>query len=81
MPLDTDTHDAMQRLLDALFAGRRSVERLDVVIRAETFELPEVALGIVALLPPGRYTRRRLCDQLNSAITAHGLGGVIGTVE
>ncbi|TLM72532.1 MAG: hypothetical protein FDZ70_08380 [Actinobacteria bacterium] len=71
----------MQRMLDALYANAGAVERLDVVVRAETLELPEVALGIVALLPPGRYTRARLCDQLNSAITAHGFGGVIGTVE
>lgn len=81
VPTDTDTHASMRRMLDALFERARTVERLDVVVRAETLELPEVALGIVALLPPGRYTRARLCDQLNSAITAHGLGGTIGTVE
>lgn len=81
VPTDTDTHEAMRRMLDSLYSNAPSVERLEVVIRAETLELPGVALGIVALLPPGRYTRARLCDQLNSAITAHGLGRVIGTVD
>lgn len=81
MPADTETHEAMLRMLDALFAGGGTVERLDVLVRADIHGLPENALAIVALLPPGRYTRPRLCDQLNSAITAHGLGGVIGTVE
>lgn len=81
VPTDTDTHEAMLRMLDSLYASARSVERLDVVLRAETLELPEVALGIINLLPPGRYTRPRLCDQMNSAITAQGMSRAIGTVE
>ena len=33
------------------------------------------------LLPPGYYDRQSLCDQLNSALAAHGWGAVYGTVE
>ena len=36
---------------------------------------------IVNLLPPGSYTRQRLCDQLNSAIGGHAWGQVYGTVQ
>ena len=36
---------------------------------------------IVELLPPGTYTRQRLCDQINSSITGHAWGQVYGTVE
>lgn len=57
-----------------------SVRRLDVVIAAEAADLPEDLLRIVNLLPPGDYTRARLCDQLNSAITGHAWGLVYGTV-
>lgn len=71
----------MQRLVDRAFASRRVVSRLDVVLLAEALDLPERVLAIVALLPPGRYSRQRLCDQLNSAITAHGYATALGTVE
>ena len=33
------------------------------------------------VLPPGYYDRQSLCDQLNSALAAHGWGAVYGTVE
>lgn len=71
----------IQRLVDNLFAHVRTVSRLDAVVRAESLDLPEAVSEIVALLPPGRYGRARLCDQLNSAITAHGYGAWMGTVE
>ena len=38
-------------------------------------------MEIVNLLPPGVYDRQALCDQLNSALAAHGWGAVYGTVE
>ena len=43
--------------------------------------LPDELLRIVTLLPPGDYTRQRLCTQLNSAIVGHAWGQVYGTVE
>jgi hypothetical protein len=71
----------MQRLVDSLFHGTATVSRLDAVIRAEALDLPDDVQVIVALLPPGRYTRAHLCDQVNSAITAHGYGTTMGTVD
>ena len=58
-----------------------TVRRLDVVIAAEAADLPDDLMRIVTLLPPGDYTRQRLCDQLNSAVTGHAWGQVYGTVS
>lgn len=71
----------LQRLVDALYLGRNEVDRLDVVVQAELQDLDRDLIEIVDLLPPGRYSRHRLCDQLNSALAAHGWGGTYGTVE
>lgn len=71
----------MQRLVEALFRDSQTATRLDAVIRAEALDMPDDVRAMVALLPPGRYHRARLCDQLNSAVTAHGYGGILGTVE
>ncbi len=71
----------IQRLIDYLFRHAAVVSRLDAVVSAESLDMPDPVREIVSLLPPGRYTRQRLCDQLNSAITAHGYGGWMGTVD
>lgn len=72
----------LQRLVDGMFAsGRDTVERLDMVVQAEILDLAPDLMEIVELLPPGVYDRRRLCDQINSALAAHGWGAVYGTVE
>lgn len=71
----------MQRLVDELFAQNELVRRLDAVLMAESYDLPDDLLEVVALLPPGTYTRQRLCDQINSSISGHGWGYVYGTVE
>jgi len=83
LPLSTmeDTREQMERMIDALFRERKSVSRLDIVIRAESVDLPDDALGLVNLLPPGRYTRQKLCDQLNSAIVGHGWSRRFGTFD
>jgi hypothetical protein len=52
-----------------------------VVLAAEAGDPPDDLLEIVNLLPPGMFTRIRLCDQLNSAIGGHAWGQVYGTVE
>jgi len=72
----------LQRLVDDLYAARPkgTVSQMDVVLRAEAFDLEAEDLEVVGLLPPGSYTRGRLCDQLNSIITAHGWGYTRGTV-
>ena len=74
-----DDREQIARWLDSLFGDVRSVTQLDALTRAEVFDLPEPALDVVRTLPPGRYTRPRLCDQLNSAIVARGLSRALGT--
>lgn len=72
----------LQRLVDGMFAGgRTSIERLDIVVQAEILDLSADLLEIVNLLPPRTYDRQRLCDQINSALAAHGWGSAYGTVE
>lgn len=84
---------ALQSLVDSLYQVGDSkeeiiaamvnppkVRRLDVVLAAEAADLPDDLLRIVRLLPPGDYTRDRLCVQLNSAISGHAWGQVYGTV-
>lgn len=73
--------ESFQKMIDTLYRENHTVARLDVVMRAEASDMPEEVLDIVNLLPPGKYPRHRLCDQLNSAITAHGWGRTLGTVE
>lgn len=71
----------LQRFVESLFAERRMMTRLDAVLRAEALDLPDDLVGIVTLLPPGNYTRQRLCNQLNSALKGHGWNSAYGTVE
>lgn len=76
-----DEYGDLQRLIDGLFTDRHTVDRLDLVVQAEILDLAPDLMEIVNLLPPGTYDRTRLCDQLNSALAAHGWGGTYGTVE
>jgi hypothetical protein len=76
-----DDREQVRRWLDALFRDRPVADQLDAIVRAETFDLPPAMMEIVDGLPPGRYTRASLCDQLNSAIVGRGLSRVFGTHE
>lgn len=71
----------LQRLVDGLYTGRETIDRLDLVVQAEILDLSPDLMEIVNLLPPGAYDRQRLCDQINSALAAHGWGATYGTVE
>ena len=78
------SYGALQAVVDDLYEGMPrdfTVRRLDVVMAAESGDLPSDLLEIANLLPPGDYTRRRLCDQLNSAIGGHAWGQIYGTVR
>ena len=59
----------------------KAVRRVDVLVRAEVNDLSDDLMEVVNLLPAGSYKRYRLCDQLNSIITAHGWAYLYGTVE
>ena len=76
-----DAESELQRLVDSLFADGSEVTQMELLLRADSFDLDEETVEVVELLPPGSYTRARLCDQLNSIITAHGWGMVVGTVS
>ncbi len=77
----SEDYGALQKVVDALYANARTVSRLDVVLGAEAADLPRDLMEVVELLPPGTYTRERLCTQLNSSIGGHGWGYVYGTVK
>lgn len=80
----SESFGALQAVVDDLFEDKPrtfEVRRLDVIVTAESGDLPDDLQEIVSLLPPGSYTRERLCDQLNSAIGGHAWGQVYGTVE
>lgn len=87
-------YGALQRVVDDLYRDDEApymqlvdeeaafkVSKLDAVMAAESADLPDELVRIVSMLPPGEYTRRRLTDQINSAITGHAWGQVYGTVE
>lgn len=77
----SEDYGALQKVVDALYAHARTVRRLDVVLGVEAADLPRDLMEVVELLPPGTYTRERLCTQLNSSIGGHGWGYVYGTVK
>lgn len=70
--MHADETESLQRFIDSLFAHAGYATRLDAVLRAEGSDLPEELLEIVNLLPPARYSRQQMCDQLNSALNGHG---------
>lgn len=76
-----DDREQISRWLDSLYREQRVITQLDAIVRAQTFDLPTNAMDVVESLPPGRYTRSRLCDQLNSAIVGRGLSRQLGTHE
>lgn len=79
--IQADEFGDLQRLIDVAYASQKYVSRLDLIVQAESRDLHEDLIEIVKLLPPGTYARQRMCDQLNSALAAHGWGRVYGTVE
>ena len=85
MDFRSEDYGELQRLVDAIFvpgiSSAATCSKLDVVARAEIFDLCDDLAEVVEALPSRTYTRQPLCDQLNSIIVAHGWGAVYGTVE
>ena len=77
----SESYGDLQRVVDYLYKNAQTVERLDVIMAADTFDLCADLKEVVTLLPPGTYTRIALCTQMNSSISGHGWGYVYGTVE
>lgn len=82
MGVRAEEYGELQRLVDELYAHNMSgsVSKIDVAVRAEIDDLCDDLREVIDLLPAGSYRRARLCDQLNSIITAHGWGYTYGTV-
>ena len=80
-----EDYGELQRVVDAVFApgisSRATASKLDVVARAEIFDLCDDLAEVVEALPSRTYTRQRLCDQLNSILIGHGWASAYGTVE
>lgn len=74
-----EDREQIQRWLDALYRDRRMATQLDAIGLAQVFDLPAEAMDIVLGIPSRRYTRQKLCDQLNSAIVGRGLSRQLGT--
>ena len=79
----SEEYGELQHLVDDLYRVNPSqaVPRVDVLVRAEVNDLSPDLMEVVNLLPAGNYKRYRLCDQLNSILTAHGCAYLYGTVE
>lgn len=76
-----EEYDALQRMVDGLFRTNQTIVRLDAILWAEAAYYPDDLLELVNLLPPGRYSRQRLCDQLNSSLKGHGWTRYYATVD
>ncbi len=77
----SDDYGILQRVVDKLYEREVIVARKDVIVMAQTYDVPLDLTEIVELLPPGEYDRAGLCVQLNSSIAGHAWGQVYGTVE
>lgn len=74
-------YDVLQEFIDRLFDGREDYMRLEVVLEGEAYGLNGELMEVLNLLPPGLYTRDRLCGQINSSLSSHGWGYVYGAVH
>lgn len=74
-------YGVLQEFIDRLFDGREDYMRLEVVLEGEAYGLNGELMEVLNLLPPGLYTRDRLCCQINSSLSSHGWGYVYGAVH
>ncbi len=74
-------YGVLQEFVDRLFQQREDYMRLEVVLEAEAYGLNRELQEIIELLPPGVYTREKLCSQINSSLSSHGWGYVYGAVH
>ena len=74
-------YGVLQEFIDRLCIGREDYMRLEVVLEGEAYGLNSELMEVLNLLPPGLYTRDRLCGQINSSLSSHGWGYVYGAVH
>ncbi|MGI6217221.1 MAG: hypothetical protein ACOYIK_06365 [Coriobacteriales bacterium] len=70
----------LQKLIDELYSKKKLIDVNELTLYAQILDLHPDLQEICNLVPYGIYDRQSLCDQMNSAITGHGWGGVYGTV-
>lgn len=74
-------YGVLQEFIDRLFDGREDYMRLEVVLEGEAYGLNSELMEVLNLLPPGLYTRDRLCSQINSSLSSHGWGYVLSLIH
>lgn len=74
-------YGVLQEFIDRLFDSREDYMRLEVVLEGEAYGFNGELMEVLNLLPPGLYTRDRLCSQINSSLSSHGWGYVYGAVH
>lgn len=74
-------YGVLQEFIDRLFDGREDYMRLEVVLEGEAYGLNGELMEVLNLLPPGLYTRDRLCGQINSSLSSHAWGYAYGAVH
>lgn len=71
----------LQDLVNRICEELESIRSMDLLVQAELSDVSPELMEVVEMLPPGPYTRRQLCDQLNSILVAHGWSNSLGVVE
>lgn len=74
-------YGVLQEFIESLYSNDDAQTRLDIVLQAEAYGLNDDLLEIITLLPPGTYTREKVCSQLNSSLSSHGWGYYYGAVH
>ncbi len=74
-------YGVLQEFIESLYSSDDAQARLDIVLQAEAYGLNDDLLEIITLLPPGTYTREKVCSQLNSSLSSHGWGYYYGAVH
>lgn len=79
----SEDYGELQSFVEGLYGNDEELElsRLEIIIQAEACDLNCDLLEVISLLPPSRYTREKLCSQLNSSLSSHGWGYVYGAVH
>lgn len=79
----SEDYGELQSFVEGLYGNDEELElsRLEIIIQAEAADLNSDLLEVVSLLPPSRFTREKLCSQLNSSLSSHGWGYVYGAVH
>ncbi len=73
--------ELLQTLINRAYKQEKYLERLSLVLSCESADIHPELMEIVKLLPPGRYARPRLIDELNSCLAARALSQRFGLLD